>query len=339
MKRLSVYIISVLLLWACTPDDENYGPRSTDANLVPDSTVSAWLYILNEGNFTWGNASVTGVDLNSYKVYQEVYKTVNNLPLGDVAQSMFMRNDTGWVVVNHSGKIEVVELPSFKRLYTISGLNSPRYMDCAGDTCYVTELYANLVRVLTTRGEMLHSLPHNGLAGEIKIVSNTVWVSTSRDSTTTVSSLNRYTGELVETIVKDAESVYFEENALYWVKNGRLSKRGHEQSNSELLTTGLPHSLSHLTIDASREEIYYVFEGSVWLADYTTPQTESISWYSEPDLNIYNLVFEEEESALYVVNVKDYTRRGEVIKLNKRGVEAGRIVTGIIPNHLTFFKK
>jgi hypothetical protein len=186
---------------------------------------------------------------------------------------------------------------------------------------------------------MLYSLPHAGLADEIKIVSNTVWVATIQDSLTTVTALNRHSGELVETIVKDAESVCFEENALYWVKEGMLSIRRYEQSSNELLTSGLPNSLNHLTVDESREEIYYTSEGSIWLADYTTLQTESISWYSEPELNIYNLKFDKEESALYVVNVKDYTRRGEVIKLNKRGVEAGRIVTGVIPNHLTFFTK
>ncbi len=339
MSRFLLVLYVSLMAFACTPDEENYGPRSKSPNTLPDSLATEWMYILNEGNYTWGNASVTGVNLVNGEAYQELFKVVNEIPLGDVAQSMFVRNDTGWLVVNNSGKIEVVDLPSFQRLYTIENMQSPRYIDCIGDTCYITDLYANHIYVKTCEGQEITQLKHNGLADEIKVVDNSIWVVTTPDSTSTVTSLNRYTGAFQETILEGARSVFFDNDALYWVKNEELSRRQYKLITNETLTTGLPQDLNHLVVDAIRMELYYSLNGSVWLADYRTQNADPISWYSEEGLNVYNLHFEKDESALYLVNVKDYTRRGEVIKLNSRGVEEVRIATGIIPNDIEFFHK
>jgi len=66
----------------------------------PDDTITfdKGFFIVNEGNYTWGNASVTFIDEASGVIEQDLYQRINNKPLGDVAQSMEIINGKGYIV-------------------------------------------------------------------------------------------------------------------------------------------------------------------------------------------------------------------------------------------------
>jgi hypothetical protein len=59
------------------------------------------LYIINEGNFQYGNASLSYYNPDTHKVENEVFFRANAMKLGDVAQSITIRDGIGWVVVNN----------------------------------------------------------------------------------------------------------------------------------------------------------------------------------------------------------------------------------------------
>lgn len=116
------------------------------------------VYIVNQGNFGRGNSSLTYYDLVSFGVYNDVFAAVNGKDLGDVAQSMTIRGSSGYIVVNNSQKIEMVDLATNVNTGTIhtgSG-SAPGVMAFIDDsTALVTDIFANVLLVVDVNSRSL----------------------------------------------------------------------------------------------------------------------------------------------------------------------------------------
>jgi hypothetical protein len=117
----------------------------------PDDTIPApvsfknGIFIVNEGNFNWGNASISFINASDYLVNQNVFQEANNRSLGDVAESMKVLNNKGFIVVNNSNTVEVVSLEDFKSIASIKGFNSPRNIEFIDSTkAYVTNMLGDI---------------------------------------------------------------------------------------------------------------------------------------------------------------------------------------------------
>ena len=104
------------------------------------------LFICNEGNFQYGNASLTYYDPETGETQNEVFYRANAMKLGDVAQSMVVRNGIGWIVVNNSHVVFAIDTDTFREIGRITNLSSPRYIHFVSDTkAYVPQIWDNII--------------------------------------------------------------------------------------------------------------------------------------------------------------------------------------------------
>src|SRR4051812_2596496 len=101
MKKYVLFLLIVLLWQACVKDK----PQSAVLSAVQLGSARK-VYVVNEGVFPNGNASVSVYDPESEQVVEDVYSAQNNkAAVGDVAQSLSWINGSYYLVVNNSGKI------------------------------------------------------------------------------------------------------------------------------------------------------------------------------------------------------------------------------------------
>ena len=92
------------------------------------SATERGLFIVNEGMFQYGNATLSYYDPETKTVENEVFHRANAFKLGDVAQSMTLHNGVGWIAVNNSHVVFAVDPDTFREVGRITNLTSPRYI-------------------------------------------------------------------------------------------------------------------------------------------------------------------------------------------------------------------
>jgi YVTN family beta-propeller protein len=137
---LPILLVSILALH-CSKDNPVAPPPSSGAGAV---------YVLNEGNFQRGNATLSMLLPDSARVYADVFSVANGRGLGDTGNSLTEHDGRLYIVVNGSNRMEVVDVKTAKLVKTIAcpAGASPRYIvfDASG-TGYISNLYTNSVSV------------------------------------------------------------------------------------------------------------------------------------------------------------------------------------------------
>ena len=108
MNRISKLLVFLVLLAFTGCMEWDYG------KMEDFSATGEGLFITNEGNFQYGNATLSYYDPETKTVENEIFYRANAMKLGDVAQSMTIRNGVGWVVVNNSHAIYAININTFK---------------------------------------------------------------------------------------------------------------------------------------------------------------------------------------------------------------------------------
>ncbi len=128
-----LFLISLITLVSCQKED------SPEVTKEKESVYKNGIFILNEGNFGSGNASVTFLDEENAEIEKGIFQKTNENPLGDTAQSLSFFDDLAFIVLNVSNKIEIVNRNNFENIATISAnLSNPRYAIAQNGKLYVS---------------------------------------------------------------------------------------------------------------------------------------------------------------------------------------------------------
>lgn len=334
----------LLILWFTACKKEQPEPE------VPTPAVPGkGVFVLNEGNFMWGNASLTYIRPDSNIVHEDVFSAVNNRPLGDVLQSAARIGDELWLIVNNSQKIERIRLGTHESVGTITGLHSPRYaLEVRPGVVYVTDLYANRIHILDASGNITGHIPVSGWTEELLLLHNEVWVCNA--GARLVYRINPEMHQIVDSVsVGDVPRwIRSDLQGQIWVLcEGQIPPNETAGSLCRIEPSS-PHSAwvrtfpndgvhpSRLCRNTAGNTLY-------WLRGGVFRQTSSDSVLStQPLIEAgsriwYGLAVHPEDESVWLSDARDYVQKGKVYRYTAEGTETGVWEAGIIPGSFYFY--
>jgi YVTN family beta-propeller protein len=326
-----------------------YGPRERE-KFEPDS--GSGLFIVNEGNFTYGNATLSFYDPAAKHVENDVFGRANGIRLGDVAQSMTMHNGRLYIVVNNSGIIFVIDPETFRVTGTITGLQSPRYIHfLADDKAYVTDLYASRIAIVNPQTLALtgyvDTAPHRSteqMARHGRYIFTNSW---SLGSAVLVIDTER--DEVVHTIEVGPQptSIALDARGKLWV----LVDGGLEGSPSGRSTPSLVRiDAATFTVERRFEfapddrptrlcldgDMLYFLNRGVWRMNVNDDRLPLRAFIEDRRTIYYGIAVDPATSEIYVADAIDYRQQGMVYRYSPDGELLDEFRVGIIPGGFCF---
>ncbi len=299
--------------------------------ILPETILSnngKQILLLNEGNFQWGNASIDALNDINYELDKNKFEKVNKRPLGDICQSAAIINAKLWIVVNNSGKIEIIDTSNFNSIYTIKNLTSPRFALFHNGSVFVSDLYSNKISVFDAETfKLVSTVAVNGWVEELISFNNEVYF------------LNKKLNVLQKINVQNQVIDVFQfgkalslqnENskALYYtIKNDSVFSFDISSLNNQFIY--LCKKNSPLKIKHSKNETYLLFSNElIKVNDRNTAQI-----FTKTDANFYGFNLIDEK--IYLSDARDYVSNSEIFILSSSGsliksLNGGSITNGFL---------
>ncbi len=366
IKRYTSWLtLATVLLTGCMEWDygtiEDFNPDVKPGEVTTpggSSDMEGWvsgdgLFVVNEGNFQSGTATLSYYDTKSKKVENEVFKRANGFKLGDVAQSMVIRKNIGWVVVNNSHVVFAIDINTFKEVGRITNLPSPRYMHFLSDEkAYITQLWDNRILIVNPKTY--------SITGEIVCPDMT----TDRGSTEQMVQYGKYLfvncwsyqrrilkiDTETDKVVGELE-VGIQPSSLVVDKNGKLwtaTDGGYEGSifgyeapslyriDAETFTIekqftfDLDDSLTELQTNSAGDKLYWI-NGDVWCMGIDDKRPPLRPFLKSRDTKYYGLTINPLNDEVYVADAIDYEQQGIIYRYSPSGELVDQFYVGIIP--------
>lgn len=346
LKQIIINCVTILgmsLCVSCVHDK----PQTPLKTLVTTNSNSKVL-IINEGNFGWGEGTVSLYDPISGTVIENYYGQQNNNGfLGNICQSITKYNNSYYIVMNNSQKIVEVNAGDFVKRKTINGFNSPRYLlPVTYHKAYVSDLYANSIQIVDLNTAVITgSISCLKGTEEMALIYDKAFVTNPHSgycyiiSTTTDKIIDSLSiGEGVSSIVIDRYSKI-------WL----LSVGSFSNSQNAKLVSFDPISLkkekefiftsrqsrNKLCINKTRDTLYYLNDG-IFVHPVHATSLSSKPLISQGNKRYYGLGVNPVDYSIYVSDVIDYLQKSRIEIYNSNGNLISGFNAGIISNGFIF---
>jgi hypothetical protein len=353
MKKSLLLLFTVLFLTSCVEQDNPPEP-------LFGFSKGEGFFILNEGGFTKGNASVSYKFEGQDSIIYDLYATVQGEKLGDVLQSAVLHEGQLYLVVNNSAYIKVVDVQTFEEKGEIRGFSSPRYMQLINESeAYVSDQYANKIwKVDLNDLSITDSIEVSGWTEEMVLVDNRVYVTSpsvyGQEASKHVYVIDTDKDELVESLEVGNNPVNIIADDRGWIhvfNQGdpfgdpvvkpsffSFNSANHEESRLKNIPN-LPvayHSKMRLSPD--QESIYLLYGGlyEVDNLDIGLSYT-SIPLIEAEGRSLYGLEVHPSTGNLFISDVLDYNQNGSFYEYQTNAIEVDDFSAGIIPNGIIWY--
>lgn len=353
MKRWYFRLL-LLALWSLTGAGAcmDYGPMEEEDFDTGQTSFAEGLFIVNEGNFMYGNASLSYYDTKTRQVENAVFTRANGISLGDVAQSMTIRDGIGWIVVNNSGVIFAIDVNSFKVIGQITGFTSPRYIHFLSDTkAYVTQLWDNRICIVNPQtfeitGYIPTPLPTGSESTEQMVqygqyLFTNCW--TYNDRILVIDTETDRVCDSIKVGIQPASIALDCHDKLWTITDGGYedSPYGYSQpvlyridartrQIEEEFTFPLGDHPSELQLNGTRDTLYFINRG-IWRMPVTDDRLPVRPFIEDNGTIYYGLTVNPVNSDVYVADAIDYVQSGIVYRYSSDGALLDNFRVGITP--------
>lgn len=344
---LGALLFVLLCTSACKSEKDEIGP-------LPE-TYGKGFYVVNEGNFTVGNASLSYYSFDSAKMFNHLFFLTNNAPLGDVALSMSFLDDMAYIVVNNSGHIYKINRHTAAYEGKITGLISPRHMYIVDDEkAFISDLQDDRLTIVNpTTGEFLGHVELGKSSEAMLLTDNKLFVANWSNHyidapNNTIQVIDLSSLQLTDSIhvVREPNSMVLDKNKMLWAlcSGGFMNEEQaalfqidpvHLQILQVFTFNNLSHSPQHLSINHAADSLYYLNNGvfRMSIKDDRLPERPFIPLKHR---NFYSLAIEPEDGQILVTDASNYMQDGFVFRFRHDGTLVDSLRAGIIPGQIRF---
>ncbi|MDE7345487.1 MAG: glutaminyl-peptide cyclotransferase [Muribaculaceae bacterium] len=356
---------AILFLTACVIPAVTGCSRNDDPEVLPGEILPApdgddgTLFILNEGNFQYSNATLSIYNPEKREVTDEAFIKANGMKLGDVAQSMTIYGDRGWIVVNNSNVIFAIDPTTLKEKGRIENLTFPRYIHFVSDTkAYVTQLWDNRIAIInpqtyqiTGHIDVPDMKPGSGSTEQMVSYGDFVycncWSYQKR-----IIKIDTRSDEVVASL-----EVGIQPNSLALDCNGKLwtvtdggfegSPFGYEapalvKIDAETFkienkfSFSLGDSCSEICLNGEKDRLYWIND-DIWEMDVTASAPPSAPLLKAGDTLYYGLTVAPVSGDIYVADAIDYQQNGIIYRYSRDGKLIDHFNAGINPGAFCWY--
>ena len=344
MKHLSILILT-LLCASCMQWDYGYEEDFT--------APKQGLFITNEGNFQYGNASLSFYDPAADTVQNEIFFRANAMKLGDVAQSMLIKDDIGWVVVNNSHVVFAINTTTFKEVGRINNLTSPRYMHFVSDTkAYITQLWDNRIFIVNPKryeitgyilcpNMTMESGSTEQMVQKGKYVYVNCWSYQNR-----ILKIDTETDQVVDelTVGIQPTSLVLDASGMLWtITDGGYegSPYGYEAPSlycidpdqmriTKQFRFAMGDSPSEIQLSGDKKTLYWI-NRAIWKMSIDATVLPQTPFLPDQGTLYYGLTICPTSNDVYVADAIDYVQQGKIYRYSSDGELIDEFYAGIIP--------
>lgn len=339
LLALSLFTVFLSMLISCKKDK----PIDPDPSVVGNNGV----FITNEGNFQFGNAKVSYFDKDSSKVIEDLYQPKNNVTLGDICQSMYLFDSKAYIVLNNSGKIEVVNAKTFEHITSITGLTSPRYfLPVSSNKAYVTDLFSNTISIINlSTNTVSGTISCKGWTEEMLFKNDKVYV--TNESSDKVYVINSQTDVLEDSIKVGyaSNSIREDKNGKLWVMCGtnyvdiKASLYCIDPTTNKVIKSfefaDITHAPYKLRINGTKDKLYFL-DQSIYKMDISDGALPVVPFINASTHSFYGLGVDPKTNIIYVSDAVDFVQRGIIFRYDADGTLIDNFLAGINPGEFVF---